>query len=174
MRDNFDRLQCMKDAFPQELRDLIYQYAYNHKESVLSVLTETAIRNTHYMPVPFGWKRLLKPDKSFNWRLYLQDIYAGQLDIKGILETLRLMNWNSLRYKQTAISEFVKTNTKGSLRARIRRYDLQRNVVMMIWQCLTSCAPSDFCVEAHKNDNYKRFCHIRYIDTPLSCEHCPT
>ena len=168
MRNNFDSIKIMKDTLPPELRDIIYNYAYGIKESTLCCLASTALRSTFMMPVPVGWKRLLTPDNQFRWRVYLRDIFAGPLDMKGVTETLRLMNWNSLRYKQSALSEFVKTSTKGSLRARLRRADQQRNVVHMIWHCLTCCSPSDFCVEAHKNDNYKRYCHVQYFDTCLS------
>ena len=172
MRHNFDKIQPMKDMFPRELRDIIYRYAYDCDEATLSALTSLAFRNTFMLPVPVGWRFFLHDGGdntySFRWYRYLKDIYACPIDMQGVRETLRMINWNAVRYKQTAISEFVKTNTKVGLMARMRRPDQQRNVVHMIWHCLTCCTPSDFTVLCHKNNNYKRFCHVNYFDTPLS------
>ena len=172
MRNNFDRIKPMHDILPAELVDIIYEYAYDLKEATLAAIAGTAVRNTFLMPVPDGWKTFLINNgdntHTFNWRKFLKDVYQSPIDMAGVKETLKLMNWNSLRYKQSAISEFVKTNTKSGLMARMRRYDQQRNVVHMIWHCLTCCSPSDFTVQCHKNDNYKRFCHVNYFDTSLS------
>ena len=172
MRFNFNKIKPMEDTFPPEIRDLIYKFAYDLDETVLSSLTSMAFRNTFMMPVPIGWKYFLKDlgdnTHKFDWRKYLKNIYACPIDLDGVKESLRMINWNSLRYKQSALSEFVKTNTKVGLMARVRRYDQQRQVVHMVWHCLTCCTPSDFTVHCHKNNNYKRYCHIRYFDTPLS------
>ena len=173
MYDSFADLRVFK-PFPCEVEDLIFDFAYSMTRADLHHLASMALSASYRMPVPKEWRMLVDNSEMFRWHRFLQNPNTILIDVDAVKETLNLMNWNAVRVKTNALSHYIKTTTKRSIRCMLDNPITCLNpqtvstAVHMVWHILTCCEPQDFKVEAHKNDRFNRFCFIPYFNRPLS------
>ena len=173
MYDSFADLRVFK-PFPCEVEDLIFDFAYSMTRADLHHLASMALSASYRMPVPKEWRILVDNSEMFRWHRFLQNPNTILIDVDAVKETLNLMNWNAVRVKTNALSHYIKTTTKRSIRCMLDNPITCLNpqtvstAVHMVWHILTCCEPQDFKVEAHKNDRFNRFCFIPYFNRPLS------
>lgn len=173
MYDSFADLRVFK-PFPCEVEDLIFDFAYSMTRADLHNLAAMALSASYRMPVPKEWRMLVDNSEMFRWHRFLQNPNTILIDVDAVKETLNLMNWNAVRVKTNALSHYIKTTTKRSIRCMLDNPITCLNpqtvstAVHMVWHILTCCEPQDFKVEAHKNDRFNRFCFIPYFNRPLS------
>ena len=173
MYDSFADLRVFK-PFPCEVEDLIFDFAYSMTRADLHHLASMALSASYRMPVPKEWRILVDNSEMFRWHRFLQNPNTILIDVDAVKETLNLMNWNAVRVKTNALSHYIKTTTKRSIRCMLDNPitclnpQTMSTAVHMVWHILTCCEPQDFKVEAHKNDRFNRFCFIPYFNRPLS------
>ena len=173
MYDSFADQRVFK-PFPCEVEDLIFDFAYSMTRADLHNLAAMALSASYRMPVPKEWRILVDNSEMFRWHRFLQNPNTILIDVDAVKETLNLMNWNAVRVKTNALSHYIKTTTKRSIRCMLDNPITCLNpqtvstAVHMVWHILTCCEPQDFKVEAHKNDRFNRFCFIPYFNRPLS------
>ena len=160
------------NELPSVVDDLIFLYAYTMTRDILHVKANKARTVTYNMPVPTAWKRFFSLNDThrlaFDWREFLKDPDNDPVYHPAVLETLNMLNWNSLRSKNNAITRFVRTSTKTSLKRRLKDDLLRRNVVHMVWHLLTCAGRGDFTTVAWRNNNYARYLSIPHFNRPLS------
>ena len=173
MYSTFADLNAFKQ-FPQEVEDIIFEYAYNMSRAELHYLAQQASSATFRMPVPKAWRLLVDECNCFKWYQFLHDPHTILIDVEAVKETLNLINWNAVRLKSNAVSHYVKTTTKRSIRCMLDNPitclnpQTMSTAVHMVWHILSCCEPQDFKVECHKNNRYNRYCFIPYFNRPLS------
>ena len=174
MYDSFSDLDPVFNIFPTDVEDLIFGYAYGCNRGDLNTLSTAARSASYRMPVPKAWRLLVTDRNTFRWRRFLRDPHTILIDVEAVKETLNLMNWNAIRIKTNALSHYIKTTTKRSIRCMLNNPisclnpQTMSTAVHMVWHILTCCEPQDFKVDAHKNDRFNRFCYIPYFNRPLS------
>ena len=174
MHTTFQDLKVFNDI-PLVVDDIIFHYTYGMNRSMLHIKTAIARSTTYNMPVPIAWKRYFSksPPSSlirfkFDWKKFLENVEGDLIDFDAVCETLNLLNWNALRSKGNAISNFVRTSTKTSLKRRLQDERLRQTVVHMVWHLLTCAGRGDFTTQAWKNNNYLRYLTIPYFNRPLT------
>ena len=178
MRTTFHDLKVFGEL-PLVVDDLIFQYAYGMTRDVLHIKANKARTVTYNMPVPIAWKRFFRYDRlrnsqiEFDWYTFLKNVEADVICPEAVSETLNLLNWNSLRSKGNAISNFVRTSTKTSLKRRLLDPELRRTVVHMVWHLLSCAGRGDFTTLAWRNNNYQRYLTIPHFNRPLSAYYPP-
>ena len=175
MHTSFIKLKQFNDL-PKPIDDLIFQYTYAMTRVELHKKTNEVRTKTYNMPVPIAWKRFFRHNATFSvefdWNTFLKNVDADIINPQAVSDTLNLLNWNSLRSKGNAISQFVRTSTKTSLKSRLLDRQLRRNVIHMVWHILSCAGRGDFTTHAWKNNNYHRFLTIPYFNRPL-CSYYP-
>ena len=173
MHDSFADLKVF-ERLPSDVEDLIFEYAYDMPRGELHQLAFIARSASYRMPVPQAWRKLVDSTNMFRWHRFLRNPNSILIDVEAVKETLNLMNWNAVRVKTNALSHYIKTTTKRSIRCMLNNPisclnpQTMSTAVHMVWHILTCCEPQDFKVDAHKNDRFNRFCFIPYFNRPLS------
>ena len=120
MYDSFADLLVFK-PFPCEIEDLIFDFAYSMTRADLHHLASMARSASYRMPVPKEWRILVDNSEMFRWHRFLQNPNTILIDVDAVKETLNLMNWNAVRVKTNALSHYIKTTTKRSIRCRLEK-----------------------------------------------------
>ena len=173
MHDSFADLTVFK-RFPTDVEDLIFEFAYGMTRTSLHNLAHLARSASYRMPVPNAWRLLVDHRNRFRWRTFLNNPTTILIDVDAVKETLSLINWNAVRTKTNALSHYIRTTTKRSIRCMLDdpitclNPQTMSTAIHMVWHLLSCCEPQDFKVECHRNDRYNRFCFIPYFNRPLS------
>ena len=171
MHTSFIDLKVFNE-FPEVVDDLIFRFAYDTTRDILHIKANKARTLTYNMPVPTAWKRFFSLNEvhrfAFDWPAFLKNVDADPVYIPAVTETLNMLNWNSLRSKNNAITRFVRTSTKTSLKRRLKDELMRRNVIHMVWHLLTCAGRGDFTTAAWRNNNYARYLSIPHFNRPLS------
>ena len=174
MHNTFADLGVTFWVVPKHIEDLIFTYAYDMSRSALHLMCTQARSASFRMPVPSSWRSLIGHDNKFKWNVFLKNPSSVLIDVDAVKQSLSLMNWNAIRLRTNALSHYIRTTTKKSLMVMLDNPITCINpqtvatAIHMVWHILSCCEPQDFRVEAHKNDNYNRFCYIPYFNRPLS------
>ena len=178
MYESFADLDTFK-CFPDELEDVIFDFAYGMTRKDLHTIVAGARTASFRMPVPRAWRLLINGQNDFNWRRFLHNPQTILIDTEAVKETLDLMNWNAIRAKTSAISHYIRTTTKKSIRVMLDNPITCMNpqtastAIHMVWHILTCCEPQDFRVDSHRNNKYNRYCFVPYFNRPLSAYMLP-
>ena len=173
MYDSFADLAVFK-SIPEDVEDIIFDCAYGITREHLHHLACLARSATYRMPVPKSWRLLVDEMNVFRWDRFLLDPQTILIDVDAVKETLALINWNAVRTKTNAISHYIRTTTKKSIRCMLDNPitclnpQTMSTAIHMVWHILSCCEPQDFKVEAHRNGRYNRYCFIPYFNRPLS------
>ena len=173
MYDSFADLQVF-DRFPVEVENVIFDFAYGMSRGELHAMANIARSASFRMPVPKTWRLLVDEHNCFKWYQFLHDPHTILIDVDAVKETLDLINWNAIRTKTNALSHYIRTTTKKSIRCMLDNPitclnpQTMSTAIHMVWHILSCCEPQDFKVDCHRNNKFNRYCFIPYFNRPLS------